>query len=392
MISASDLSVFDKYSDAGQHAFSNNVVSDADKDTYQKIYSELVSSADGALDLDGYRDHFESWSVRFGRDGGVQGHRPIDLWASVVNRRENSFGRFPQVYAIASSSGIEIGFTVAIHESDYYNLSVKEKNREIIPMLYRKLPPVGSDVTDTISASLFADAAWIYGLKSRQGLRGNFRNFAELVNFLKSPDASDAGGGSVFRIIGPDAIGSPLFDLKQAFKETLGLFAPLMVALSPSAPERFRLKEIEVLHTTSGEVPEFAPLNEEDGRKKILQAVAVRQGQSKFRSQLLEAYKGRCAITGTKVPSVLQAAHILPYNGPDTNHVANGILLRADIHNLFDLGLLHISPDNYRVSVAEELGSSPYKKLERKKIRLPDSRAKWPRAEYLRSRLMMFEG
>ena len=47
----------------------------------------------------------------------------------------------------------------------------------------------------------------------------------------------------------------------------------------------------------------------EDGRKKILAEVARRQGQSSFRADLLEAYEGKCAISGTGVADVLQAAH-----------------------------------------------------------------------------------
>ena len=53
-------------------------------------------------------------------------------------------------------------------------------------------------------------------------------------------------------------------------------------------------------------------------------------------------YEGKCAVTGCDVPDVLQAAHIFPYMGPETNHPSNG-LLRADIHTLFDLGLIELS-------------------------------------------------
>ncbi|WP_200883691.1 HNH endonuclease [Archangium violaceum] len=52
------------------------------------------------------------------------------------------------------------------------------------------------------------------------------------------------------------------------------------------------------------------------------------------------AYGGRCALTDCEEPRVLEAAHIFPYHGPQTNHVTNGLLLRADLHVLFDLGLL----------------------------------------------------
>ncbi|WP_336979879.1 HNH endonuclease signature motif containing protein [Altererythrobacter fulvus] len=61
------------------------------------------------------------------------------------------------------------------------------------------------------------------------------------------------------------------------------------------------------------------------------------------------AYEGRCAISGCDVREVLEAAHIMPYLGEETNDVRNGLLLRADLHTLFDLGLLKIGPD-YKIS------------------------------------------
>ncbi|MBE2321408.1 HNH endonuclease, partial [Solirubrobacter sp. CPCC 204708] len=78
-----------------------------------------------------------------------------------------------------------------------------------------------------------------------------------------------------------------------------------------------------------------------------LTAVAQRRGQSTFRNQLLEAYDLRCAITGSNAVAVLEAAHICPYRGDHTNRVDNGLLLRADIHTLFDLGLIWVTPEHH---------------------------------------------
>jgi putative restriction endonuclease len=51
---------------------------------------------------------------------------------------------------------------------------------------------------------------------------------------------------------------------------------------------------------------------------------------------------------------VLEAAHIQPYQGPRSNHVQNGILLRADFHRLYDTGYLTVTPD-YRLEVSHNL-------------------------------------
>ncbi len=55
-------------------------------------------------------------------------------------------------------------------------------------------------------------------------------------------------------------------------------------------------------------------------------------------------YEHRCVVTGCTVIAVLEAAHIRPYRRPEDNDVKNGLLLRADIHTLFDLNLLGIEP------------------------------------------------
>lgn len=109
----------------------------------------------------------------------------------------------------------------------------------------------------------------------------------------------------------------------------------------------FTVEDVDVYEL---EVPlegldDFDPANMNDGRRKIEQMVVLRQGQAQFRQALMEAYEGRCAISGCDVREVLEAAHIMPYLGDETNNVRNGLLLRADLHTLFDLGLLKIGLD-----------------------------------------------
>ena len=79
-----------------------------------------------------------------------------------------------------------------------------------------------------------------------------------------------------------------------------------------------------------------------------------RPGQAGFRIGLTEAYQRRCAITGENILPVLEAAHIQPvaYNG--TNDLTNGLLLRSDMHILYDEGLLGITPD-YTIQVSEQI-------------------------------------
>ncbi|MBA3596224.1 MAG: HNH endonuclease [Methylibium sp.] len=100
----------------------------------------------------------------------------------------------------------------------------------------------------------------------------------------------------------------------------------------------------------------------------------------------MAAYRGRCAISGCAVSAILEAAHIVPYLGDHTNHVQNGILLRADIHSLFDLGLITIAPDTYSVTLAPELIGSEYAALEGQRLSLPADKNFCPSTDALRQR------
>lgn len=106
-----------------------------------------------------------------------------------------------------------------------------------------------------------------------------------------------------------------------------------------------------------------------DLRTFALRAIAQRQGQQGFRRSLLSAYNRQCAVTATSTESVLEAAHIARYLGQQSNKISNGLLLRADIHTLFDLHRVTITP-NYVFRVDPTL-SSPYLELDGKGIHLP---------------------
>jgi hypothetical protein len=86
----------------------------------------------------------------------------------------------------------------------------------------------------------------------------------------------------------------------------------------------------------------FNPEGIADARERVLSSIVRRGGQPAFRHHLLAVYNGRCAITGCDVEAVLDAAHIVPFKGPDTNHPGNGLLLRTDLHTLFDLKLVAV--------------------------------------------------
>ena len=105
---------------------------------------------------------------------------------------------------------------------------------------------------------------------------------------------------------------------------------------------------------------DFDPNDIADGRKAIFASIIRRQGQTDFRRTLLDAYAGKCAITRMRTIWVLEAAHITPYRGTETNTPQNGLLLRGDVHTLFDMGLVSVQPHDRVVRVSSLLKDSEY--------------------------------
>ena len=87
--------------------------------------------------------------------------------------------------------------------------------------------------------------------------------------------------------------------------------------------------------------------------------VRVRRGQRKFRDQLLKTYGGRCAFTGEAPKRVLDAGHLYSYAQLGEHHEHGGLLLRRDIHRLFDDGSLAVDPSSLKVDVSEDLELYP---------------------------------
>lgn len=126
----------------------------------------------------------------------------------------------------------------------------------------------------------------------------------------------------------------------------------------------------------------FQLINGEPDREAALRK--RRDGQAAFRAAVIAAYGGRCAVTGTGAPHVLEAAHIQPYIDHRSNHIGNGLALRVDIHRLFDRGLIWIDEES-RCQVADSLNRTPYRRLAGRTIALPRQVSKSPSSEALRA-------
>ena len=112
-----------------------------------------------------------------------------------------------------------------------------------------------------------------------------------------------------------------------------------------------------------------------------------RSGQQAFQAVVLDAYHRSCAITGTKIRPVLQAAHVRPLTAGGQHRLDNGLLLRSDVHTLFDRGYLAVDT-KHRLLVSPRLrsefgnGDQFYARAGHT-IALPERRAERPDRDFL---------
>lgn len=131
-----------------------------------------------------------------------------------------------------------------------------------------------------------------------------------------------------------------------------------------------------------------AVMAEEDRYGKPFLARA-RLGQGVFRVLVTEAYERKCAVTGEKTLPVLEAAHIRPFAEEGPHRVSNGLLLRADLHKLFDDGYVTVTED-FRLLVSQRIreefknGREYYRYHGQPLFSLPPSEEDRPKVEFLR--------
>ncbi len=117
--------------------------------------------------------------------------------------------------------------------------------------------------------------------------------------------------------------------------------------------------------------------------------VTPRLGQGSFRMLVAEAYGRRCSMTAERVFPALEAAHIHRYSRGGDHSLSNGLLLRSDLHKLFDLGYVSIEPDKLTIKVSRKIreeyeNGRDYYRWDDQPLRLPDDRLALPSLEKLR--------
>lgn len=121
-----------------------------------------------------------------------------------------------------------------------------------------------------------------------------------------------------------------------------------------------------------------------DNKNRQLVNIKTRRGQRDFRERLRRIYGDTCAISGSMVVPLLEAAHIVPHAHSTNYATSNGLLLRADIHTLFDMHLIAIDPDG-QVVVSRRLQRTEYAQYQFQRLKaFPETPADQPSVERLK--------
>jgi hypothetical protein len=155
-----------------------------------------------------------------------------------------------------------------------------------------------------------------------------------------------------------DLRGSIIDYLLRQKKPPVALLETLQKAIGPTLA-KYSALEPAAAYEVRGGADDEASLPMEFAAN----AIRARRGKRELRDALLRTFGDRCAITGACPKDLLEVAYVLPYPTGDVHAPGNALLMRADVHTLWDLNLIGIDPKTGRIHVARQLGGSGYEKL-----------------------------
>lgn len=232
--------------------------------------------------------------------------------------------------------------------------------------------------TDTLPCSLAWDAF---------GIKNGARSLAEMRERIAQYRSKDPAERSDFEI-GCRILTQPFFLDRRDWIPVPENWSPNIVRLktySTDDPTGLRLWQAA---QDVGAFRDSSRVREERARFGQPALVKPRLGQGAFRSLVTDIYQRKCAITGEKTLPALDAAHIWSYTEGGPHEPENGLLLRKDVHSLFDAGYITVDDDlhvNVSAKIKEQFENGrEYYAMHGRKIFEPD-RDEWrPSTEYLR--------
>jgi len=189
------------------------------------------------------------------------------------------------------------------------------------------------------------------------GEKNGTENFVELLSKINMFRRRHGNPFKPDPPIGCIVLANPFFFKKEDWVPAKKYLHPNIVrgiAYDTSSYLGAQLWEDVQIRLKSYPIPDIPTAAEEDAIYGSEYLVRGRLGQGAFRIIVTDAYNRTCAITGERTLPVLEAAHIKPITESGPNFVNNGLLLRSDLHKLFDLGYLTITKD-FNVEVSKRI-------------------------------------
>lgn len=192
-------------------------------------------------------------------------------------------------------------------------------------------------------------------------------------------------------VVGCNVLAQPFFFPEKAWIPAPPDWAPNIVQGKTYDTEQQVGRELwAAVEQVAGALGLWQPdeMKDEPQRETPRYLVKGRLGQGAFRVLVTDAYQRRCAVTGERTLPVLEAAHIKPYASQGPNLTQNGLLLRSDLHKLFDIGYLTVTPE-YRVEVSARIkeeyqnGREYYAHHGQRLLILPEAMEEQPSKEFL---------
>lgn len=137
--------------------------------------------------------------------------------------------------------------------------------------------------------------------------------------------------------------------------------------------------------------PSWKQIRDSLERESIM--VLKRHDADKFRSMVLDIYGNRCAISGYSSVASIDVAHIVPYHGSESDVIQNAIPLRADLHRLFDNGLIRIEkiPNGIEYQVlVHQIARTDYIQFHKTNLLVPEGQQNQPSEEALKIQMGLF--
>jgi len=270
-------------------------------------------------------------------------------------------------------------------DSAVFDLHLVENRTEVIRSLVNFNWTARSNVVRT-TRLLTGTSYWVFEPTTGQFAPSKFAGFQEMTldiydhaNQIKRPIFN----GHRTRLAIEAAVGTEFSDTPK-LRDSLIRWAEKLLqsgVLSGVDTNKWRFLSVGTIRSPAS-YRGFGRAPSDDPDELQTFARRVRRGQSEFRAILLDLYGYRCAVTGHGPANVLEACHIATHAETGINDSGNGILLRSDIHDIFDDGLLKIEPGTCRIVIDESLRNSPYWDLRDKTLR-PRRNGDQPSDEYL---------